>query len=167
MKELFLVPNLLSLFRFVLAGVLFVEEPAFRMGAVFFSMLSDVLDGYLARKWKQTSKLGTILDPLSDKLFVAVALGLFFSEQKITALELALFFLRDSSLILFLGWLFVTKTSWTIQSFFSGKVVTACQFVTLFLLAGDFNVPQVLYGAMALFGVLSFFELISRSKLPS
>lgn len=121
MKELLLVPNLLSLFRFCLTGAFFFEDSILRMLAVAFSMLSDVLDGYIARKWHQTSRLGVLLDPLSDKIFVAVALIIFFLEAKISVLQLTFFFMRDISLFLFLAWLFFTKTSWTIRSFFFRK----------------------------------------------
>ena len=49
----------------VIAGVMFVV-----------ASVTDWFDGYLARKWNQTSALGAFLDPVADKLIVAVALVL-------------------------------------------------------------------------------------------
>ena len=43
--------------------------------------LTDLLDGYLARKLQQTSALGAFLDPVADKLVVAVALVLLASDS--------------------------------------------------------------------------------------
>ena len=43
--------------------------------------ITDSLDGYLARKWGQTSRLGEFLDPVADKLIVAVALVLIVSKD--------------------------------------------------------------------------------------
>jgi CDP-diacylglycerol---glycerol-3-phosphate 3-phosphatidyltransferase len=43
--------------------------------------ITDSLDGYFARKWHQTSRLGAFLDPVADKLIVAVALVLLVSKE--------------------------------------------------------------------------------------
>jgi CDP-diacylglycerol---glycerol-3-phosphate 3-phosphatidyltransferase len=75
------IPNKLTILRIILIPI-FVVLMLTRipyggtMGAIIFviAALTDSLDGYLARKWKQTTKLGAILDPLADKLLITAAL---------------------------------------------------------------------------------------------
>lgn len=76
------VPNLISLFR--LAGVpLFLwlvlgpQYDGWALVVLMASGVSDFLDGYLARRLNQTSKLGQVLDPVADRLYIlAVVFGL-------------------------------------------------------------------------------------------
>ena len=75
------IPNSLTLFRILLVPVFVVAlSTKMRLGvflalAIFvIAALTDSLDGYLARKWHQVTKLGIILDPLADKLLVTAAL---------------------------------------------------------------------------------------------
>ncbi|HET7387046.1 MAG TPA: CDP-alcohol phosphatidyltransferase family protein [Nocardioidaceae bacterium] len=69
------VPNLISIVR--LAGVplflwliLVPEADGWALLVLALSGVSDYLDGYLARRLQQTSKLGEILDPVADRLYI-------------------------------------------------------------------------------------------------
>lgn len=76
------IPNLVSVVR--LAGVpLFLwlvlgpEEDGWALAVLMLSGVTDWLDGFLARKLNQTSRLGQVLDPVADRLYIfAVVVGL-------------------------------------------------------------------------------------------
>jgi CDP-diacylglycerol--glycerol-3-phosphate 3-phosphatidyltransferase len=75
------LPNFLTVFRILLIPLLVVilgnpgRIASLLAAATFFlACLSDFFDGYLARRWGISTTLGTLLDPLADKLIVAAAL---------------------------------------------------------------------------------------------
>ena len=77
------LPNFLTLVRVVLIPVLVLVwflpwQYAGELSAIIFvvAALTDWLDGWLARRWKQESAFGAFLDPVADKLIVAAALVL-------------------------------------------------------------------------------------------
>lgn len=81
------VPNSLTLFRISLmpAFILFFYLPwhlGHPIAAIIFfiAALTDWFDGYLARSLKQTTKFGAFLDPVADKLMVALALVMIVGE---------------------------------------------------------------------------------------
>jgi cardiolipin synthase len=74
-RRVLTIPNVVSIIR--LAGVplflwlvLVPEADAWALLVLLLSGISDYLDGYLARKLDQTSKLGEILDPVADRLYI-------------------------------------------------------------------------------------------------
>jgi CDP-diacylglycerol---glycerol-3-phosphate 3-phosphatidyltransferase len=84
------VPNSLTLLRIffvpLLVAVLVQETVSVQVGGAVFTndwlalgiflaaAATDLLDGYLARRWKQVTTIGTLLDPIADKLLVSAAL---------------------------------------------------------------------------------------------
>ena len=71
------LPNALSLLRIFLVTpfLVAVSYRQFSLALIIFALagISDFFDGYLARRWGQQSMLGTLLDPLGDKLLTTVA----------------------------------------------------------------------------------------------
>lgn len=85
------LPNLLTLFRIFLVPLLvaalvqqnftvhwgnrlLVANDFFALIVFLAAALTDLLDGYLARRWKQVTTVGTLLDPVADKLLISAAL---------------------------------------------------------------------------------------------
>ena len=76
------IPNILTIFRLIAApavGLVYVYLPTPYADWIAISLfitaaLTDYLDGYLARKWKQITNLGRMLDPIADKAMVLIAL---------------------------------------------------------------------------------------------
>lgn len=97
LRDLARVPCLLSLARVPLAAMfpLVVEDPRAALGVILLSGLTDLLDGWWARRFGQSSDLGALLDGITDKVFVlAVALTLALTG-KLRAVEVALLGVRD------------------------------------------------------------------------
>ena len=76
------VPNLLSMTRLALLPVflwlvLGPEADGWAVAVLMFMGISDYLDGWIARRWHQSSPLGMILDPVADRLYIlATVIGL-------------------------------------------------------------------------------------------
>jgi cardiolipin synthase len=70
------VPNAISAFRIALivafAVCLATQRDGWAIAALAVAGVSDFFDGFLARRWNQTTRLGTILDPAADRLLTVV-----------------------------------------------------------------------------------------------
>jgi CDP-diacylglycerol--glycerol-3-phosphate 3-phosphatidyltransferase len=132
-------------------------------------MLTDSVDGYLARRSKSTSQFGAVLDPTMDKLFVISALCALLFEGKLTLVEMSAMLSRDFFLFLY-GTIVLFTGRWKTLVFRAlrwGKVTTALQFIILMGLCFDFVIPWYIYGVFMVMGILAFFELFEARKPAS
>jgi phosphatidylglycerophosphate synthase len=136
LRELTRLPNLLTLARLPLAlGFLLVADravPALLVLAV--AGLTDVLDGWVARRTGQSSKLGAALDGAVDKIFaLTVTLALVLSGG-LGLLDMMLLGVRDLGELALLGWLSLTgglHPERERKALPLGKLTTLLQFATV------------------------------------
>ncbi len=153
--------NSLSLLRAPLAFLFLMESTALRVTAILLAMLTDCIDGYLARKRSAVTKLGAILDPATDKFFVIFALTILLVEGRLETWQAISMISRDFSLLAF-GIYLRLAGHWDSYSFKAirwGKATTALQFIVLIALTFGYRSPSALYCVFILFGVLAFIEL--------
>lgn len=160
------ISNVLSFLRAPLAFLFLQENATIRLCAIFLAMLSDVIDGYIARKSQTTSRFGAILDPAMDKFFVYFAMAALFSEQRLAPWEAIAMLSRDFFLCVY--GLFMLLTGRWKQIIFRairwGKATTALQFIVLMGLVLGANVPGYVFFSFFLMGALAFLELF---QLPT
>jgi len=161
--------NAITLLRGPLALLFLFENPAIRIFAVLGAMATDCIDGWLARKFKITSRIGAMLDPLMDKFFVLFVLIVFLMESKLALWQIFALGSRDIALVIFGGYLFARNRfhSYTFKPVKWGKVSTALQFFILTSLTLGFTVPNVPYFAFLFIGLFVLIEHCIDSSLQA
>jgi len=136
-------PNLLTLLRIALipvfVGIYYIPArwAPFACALVFTgAALTDWLDGYLARRWEQTSSLGAFLDPVADKLMVAVALVLLVQSdpRAVLALPAAVIIGREITVSALREWMAELGARGRVAVSKVGKFKTTAQMVSIILL---------------------------------
>lgn len=139
-KDWVTIPNILSYFRLVLIPYFSYSyltaqtqsEYAFATGLLVVSGATDALDGFIARRFNQGTKLGQILDPIADKLTqIAVAAVLMFNWP-VFGLLLMLFIIKET--YMFIENIRLYKKEITLDgSKWYGKIATIVFYLTMFL----------------------------------
>lgn len=135
-KDFFLVPNIITFSRIFLIPVaiyfLAVKNFNFAFPLILWLFISDFLDGVLARRLNQTSVLGSILDPVADKLVVLFLLGFLTWEEIANWMYLVVVALRHiSQLIAVPVLLFWKKIQFKVKPKTLPKIATALNFIIL------------------------------------
>ncbi len=138
------IPNVLTTIRIVIIPLLvlvyYFTPDRWGMPAAAllfgFASLTDWLDGYLARKLNQSSKLGALLDPIADKLIVVTVLVVIIDEYgKLSILIPALVIIGREIVVSGLReWMSGLGRGGAVSVSTVGKIKTAVQMAALFLL---------------------------------
>ena len=136
-KDLFTIPNLLSLFRLTLIPVymtIYLEGGHLLAGAILaLSCLTDLLDGWTARKFGLETELGKLLDPLADKatqLSLTICLSLRYPILE----SVLLLLICKEAFQLAAGILFLQQGKILSRGLLMGKICTAVLFCSLTIL---------------------------------
>lgn len=127
------IPNIVSLSRVALALAFVVNrDSGFRLWIVLAAAVTDMLDGWLARRAGLVSHFGALVDPFADRVFVLVAVSTFVYEGSMTTMQYFIMISRD--LMTAIGFLVARSVSWLRPVEFrarpSGKLVTVLQMLT-------------------------------------
>jgi CDP-diacylglycerol---glycerol-3-phosphate 3-phosphatidyltransferase len=159
--------NGLSFLRAPLAFLFLIDDTTLRIVAILLAMLTDSIDGYLARRAKTVTRFGAILDPAMDKFFVLFALTVLFTEGKMELWQGCAMISRDFFVCLF-GLYLSFSGHWESYQFTAirwGKVTTALQFLVLIGLTLGMTFSNYLYFVFILFGLMAFIELWQIKKV--
>ncbi len=161
--------NLLTFIRGPLAFLFLFHSPTIRLGALIAALITDLIDGYIARRSGTTSRFGAFLDPFMDKFFVVFVLTVFVVEGSLSIQHVVLMLSRDVSLLLFLGYLILRDKvkQHKFQPVISGKISTGLQFITLIFMTLQFPLNDAFYYLFPFFGVLVLVEMVILDFYPS
>ena len=156
-KSPYTISNFLSFFRILLVfpTVYFVSVGTneYIYLVAFVAMLSDWLDGFLARKLNQITDLGKILDPVGDKVLIAGTVIALYYYQGFPLWLMLVIVLRDVGILI--GAFFIyDKSKHVISSNWPGKISVNFIAITVFcFIAGWFEAfNYLLY--LALFSII-------------
>ncbi|MGP0076402.1 MAG: CDP-diacylglycerol--glycerol-3-phosphate 3-phosphatidyltransferase [Bryobacteraceae bacterium] len=98
--RIFFVPFLVAVLveqhlRIEWRGAVLVTNAFLALGIFLAAACTDLLDGYLARRWKQITTVGTLLDPIADKLLISAALISLVQIRKVPAWMVVLIIGRE------------------------------------------------------------------------
>lgn len=161
------LPNLLTTLRFLLIPVFIAffyssSENAIRWAIYIFiaAGITDVLDGYIARKYNKVTKWGQAMDPLADKLMQITALACFTQQKYIPIWVITLIGVKELVMIIGAFVLYLQKDKLVVPANRYGKISTVVFYFALIAVA--FSLPYaMIFMAMAV--AVTFVALIKYS----
>ena len=163
-QEAFTLPNMFSYLRLILIPVFVVlyvkDHYAYALGVLIVSWVSDVLDGFIARRFNMVTDLGKFLDPLADKLTQAAMIICVATTDHTMWILVGLLVIKE--LAMFTMGLYVLKVTNELNSArWYGKLCTGALYIVMMLhvIIPDLPAPISL-GSLLACAVLMMFSLV-------
>jgi CDP-diacylglycerol--glycerol-3-phosphate 3-phosphatidyltransferase len=162
-KNILTISNAFSALRFLLVIPIWIImnnlDPQSRYivaGLCFFAAVTDVLDGYFARKFNQITEFGKIIDPLADKVIVGAVVLKLFLLGELSATYFAMILGRDL-LILAGGVIVSRKIGKVLPSNVLGKITVVMISLVLFLILLNVNPESMVFRGFYYSSILLIF----------
>jgi cardiolipin synthase (CMP-forming) len=144
--------NGLSALRAVLtipaAMLLWSGQNELAMGMGVLCYITDILDGWLARRLNEVTEWGKVIDPLADKIFVGAITTVFVLQERLPLWFVAVILSRD--LVIMLAGLYLARrTDFVLPSNYPGKAAVVCIMFTMTCVTLQFSPVLIHYGMIA------------------
>ena len=170
--------NKITLFRiisipFFVASLIFYtpDRPYLKfvaLGIFLLAIISDVVDGYIARTQRQKTKAGALLDPLADKALLLTAFIFLYKTSRLyLSIVLPLWVLlivisRDAIILIGSGIILMTNQATQIKPTWWGKLTTFFQMMTVIGLILEFKYCWLIWGTASLFTIISGIDYVRK-----
>ncbi len=156
------IPNMLTVFRIILVPVfIFLFNLRTKKALLYSSLVfvlagvTDILDGHIARKYNQQTKLGAVLDPLADKLMNFAVLYNLTRAKLVPSWILFTIGIKELAMIVGASLIYLFKGNKVVPANIYGKVATVSFYVSVFALFLNFS-NQFVRGLFMLTVALNF-----------
>jgi cardiolipin synthase (CMP-forming) len=164
------LPNLVSTSRVALAiGFVAIDAVPVRLALIGIASLTDFLDGWLARRTRSMTRIGALVDPIADRLFVLGVVVSYVLGGQLSAWQAVAIMFRDVMSVI--GWFVARNVSWLraipFRARFAGKAVTAVQLLTFLavLLTPQFvDALVIIVGLLGLAATVDYTLMLWRER---
>jgi len=163
-RKIITVPNCLTVLRILLIPVflwaaLVLKNRGLSLGVLAFSFFTDVLDGFIARRYHVTTDFGKAMDPIADKLNQTAIMAVLVAYYPIVLLPLGILVVKE----LYLGilmYIVYRRSGKIFQAEWHGKITTFLIYLTMGLhLIWINDMPP--HWSYITVGITVFFQLLS------
>ena len=171
-KNIFTIPNILSMFRLLLLPVIvyiYIIQKDYVLTGILLvvSGITDLLDGYIARRFNMMSDLGKILDPVADKATQAVVLLCLITRFRWLVIPFMCIVVKELFMS-FIGLIVIKKTGEVHGAVWHGKVATFMLDFMIIVHIIFYNISStlsIIFAIISTFLILLSFYLYAKENI--